>query len=401
MKQPVRTTNEPILAINSGSSSLKIGLFQRTETKEEECVFTGLAEGIGTTHARMSVRNYAGELLAERACTATSQADALSELIEISPQSVGVGMVAVGHRIVHGGPRLLSHALIDAELLSELDRATHFAPLHIPTSIELIRKAQALFPGVPQFACFDTAFHRHLPEVARRLPLPIRYDALGIQRYGFHGLSYESILRRLNSDVPERSVFAHLGSGSSLCALYWGRPVYTSMSFTPTGGIPMSTRCGDLDPGVLLFLMRNEGLGADELEDLLNHQSGLSGLSGGEADMRRLLKREAAGDKQAQLAIEAYVRSIRMTIGSYAALLGGLDLLVITGGIGEHSEEIRSRICHRMGFVHLSEDTCCSHVAVMPTEEERQIAMICRSLQSSLNVPQPEADLSYAAGHKG
>ncbi|MGI4902487.1 MAG: acetate kinase, partial [Janthinobacterium lividum] len=212
---------------------------------------------------------------------------------------------------------------------------------------------------------------------------PRRYADAGVVRYGFHGLSYESLVQRMGADLPSRAVFAHLGNGSSVCALHEGKSIDTSMGLTPTGGLPMSSRSGDLDPGVLLYLMRTEGLDADALEVLLNHDSGLAGLSDGESDMQALLVRSAAGDRVATLAIDIFTTAVRKYIGAYAALMGGLDMLVFTGGIGEHSEEVRRQICTGLGFLGITPDSAGRKVRVMKAEEELQIARHCRALMQA------------------
>jgi acetate kinase len=281
---------------------------------------------------------------------------------------------------VHGGPRLRTHQHITADVRRQLQDAVHFAPLHIPPALALIDEAGKIFGDAPHFACFDTAFHATLPPRAAQLALPRRYAEAGVMRYGFHGLSYESLVTRLGAALPARAVFAHLGNGSSVCALRDGQSVDTSMGLTPTGGVPMGTRSGDLDPGVLLYLMRVEKLDAGALETLLNQQSGLAGYADGESDMQALEKRAAAGDANAALALDAFATAVRKTIGGYAALLGGIDLLVFTGGIGEHSSEIRKRVCDGLAFMGLTESDPAGKVRAIHTEEEKQIARHCRAL---------------------
>jgi acetate kinase len=259
-----------------------------------------------------------------------------------------------------------------------------FAPIHIPAAVALIRETEKLLPDARQYACFDTAFHSTMPETARHYPLPQRLYDMGIERYGFHGLSYESIVVRLGSSIPERVVCAHLGAGASLVALRHGQSIDTSMGMTPVGGIPMATRSGDFDPGVVLFLMRTEELSADQLESLLNRDSGLGALSGGESDMRLLEQCVAKGDKKARLAIEVFAHAVRKMIGAYAAELGGLDLLVFTGGIGEHSAAVRDWICDGLDFMGITsgDPALCGKVRVLTSEEELQIARItCRLRQ--------------------
>ena len=373
-----------ILAINSGSSSLRIG-FYRLVDGEEQPLLTGLAEGIGRPDGHLRLLDSTGNALLSQDDVAESQPQALSKLIELSRTHLPHNPIAIGHRVVHGGPQLTRHQLVTGDLLRTLEASVHFAPLHIPASLTLIHQAQSLFPGCPNIACFDTAFHRTLPEVARRIPLPDPYPALGVHRYGFHGLSYESVVHRLAGKLPPRTIVAHLGNGSSLCALRSGQSIETTMGLTPTGGIPMSTRSGDLDPGVLLFLLRTGNLTADTLEALLTQRSGLKAIAG-DSDMKALLTRRSAGDASAAAAIDTFVHAIRLVIGAYTAALSGLDLLVFTGGIGEHSSEIRSMICRGMDLFGLTDDPASPRVLVLPTDEERQIARISRSLTPSASL---------------
>jgi acetate kinase len=277
---------------------------------------------------------------------------------------------------VHGGPNLRRHQIITPQVLDQLRSATHFAPLHIPQALALIESAQKIFPSAKQFACFDDAFHQTIPEVASHFPLPQRYFDEGIRRYGFHGISYESLVHHFGAKLPERAIFAHLGNGSSLCALRDGKSIDTTMGLTPTGGIPMGTRSGDLDPGIILYLLRNEKLDADNLENLLNHQCGLFALSWGESDVKTLEERSQSGDPNACLALDVFAVAVRKTIGAYMALLGGVDLLVFTGGIGEHSSRIRSAATRGLDSLGLSSEK----IAIVPTAEEQQIARCCREL---------------------
>jgi acetate kinase len=305
-----------------------------------------------------------------------SQSDALTALASAIQEHIHTVPVAVGHRVVHGGPKLRTHQLITPQVLDQLHSATHFAPLHIPLALTLIASAQSIFPSAAQYACFDDAFHSTIPEVASHLPLPQRFFEAGIRRYGFHGLSYESLVHHFGAELPERAIFAHLGNGASLCALRNGVSVDTTMGLTPTGGIPMGTRSGDLDPGVFLYLLRNEKLSADELEDLLNHQSGIFALSSGESDVKALEGRIRSNDPHAALALNVFGVSVRKVIGAFVALLGGVDLLVFTGGIGEHSDHIRSLAADGLEFLGLTADK----IQIVPTEEELQIARHCRRM---------------------
>jgi acetate kinase len=366
-----------ILVLNSGSSSLKFGVYFRAEAnQDEQPLLTGSAEGIGCDQGSLHIRSSDGKSLVQRDHVHESQSDALATLCAAIKEHVSAMPVAVGHRIVHGGPKLRAHQLITPQVLQELRAAQHFAPLHIPQALKLVAAAQSIFPEAAHFACFDDAFHKSMPDAASRFPIPKKYFDAGIRRYGFHGISYESLVHHFGNQMPARAIFAHLGNGSSLCALRDGVSIDTTMGLTPTGGIPMGTRSGDLDPGVILYLLRNEKLNADELEDLLNHRSGLFALSGGESDVKALQDRADGNDLEATLALDIFALSVRKVIGAYMALLGGLDLLVFTGGIGEHSNRIRQAATHGLEKLGLSADK----IQVVRTEEERQIARHCRTL---------------------
>jgi acetate kinase len=368
--------DEVVLAINSGSSSLKAGFFVRDGADEREMLRCS-ADGIGRADGSLRVVDADGrELLHEEKSHAT-QEEALGSFVAAAAERM-VRPSAVAHRVVHGGPELTEHQLITPQVLETLRTAEHFAPLHIPQALKLIAEAEKQFPALPQVACFDTAFHNTMPESAKRFALPGELYRRGVRRYGFHGLSYESIVHQLAGQMPERVVVAHLGNGASLCALRGGVSVDTTMGLTPTGGIPMATRSGDLDPGVLLFLMRSEQMDADALETMLNHRSGLVALSDGESDMKRLQERSEAGEAGATLAVTVFVTAVRKMVGAYAALLGGVDLLVFSGGIGEHGAAVRREVCEGLEFMGLSADG--AKVRVVPAQEELQMARISRSV---------------------
>jgi acetate kinase len=382
-----------ILVINTGSSSLKFGLYAEQEG-EERPLFDGVAEGVGQGRGKLELRDADGHVLRSDTLSFASQGDAFDcasrWLVDVSSTEPS----AIGHRVVHGGPKLVAHQQITPGLLAELKACIHFAPLHIPVAIELIERAGRGHPNVPQFACFDTAFHRTIPESAARFAIPRKLYDEGIRRYGFHGLSYESIVHQLGEDLLGRTVIAHLGNGSSLAAVKNGRCVDTSMGLTPTGGIPMATRSGDLDPGVLLYLQREKQMNADSLEQMLTRDSGLTALSGGKGDMRDLEAAAAVSDQAAQLAIEVFCTAVRKTIAAYSAVLGGLNLLVFTGGIGEHSARVRGEVCHGLQFLGASVDKVCNEqhrptissddskilLRVVSSQEDRQIARHCRVL---------------------
>lgn len=376
-----------VLVINSGSSSLKVGLYQ-AEHGDEKLLWSGSAANIARPDGSLELKDGSGRTISKMQRAFPLAREALRAMVRESAEKVQARPVVAGHRIVHGGPRLREHQRITPDVLRILEESVHFAPLHIPPALDLIRTTEALYPGLPQVACFDTAFHRTLPEAACHFALPGELWKAGILRYGFHGLSYESIVSVLGSGLRARTVIAHLGNGSSLAALRDGVSVDTSMGLTPTGGIPMSTRSGDLDPGILLYLLRVQELDAHKLEDLLNHRSGLAGLSGGQSDLRNLESAAQAGDAKAAFAIEVFCRSIAKTIGSYAAVLGGIDLLVFTAGIGENSALVRAQTVKDLGFLGIELDekanaenrgvtskpgSACE-VRVIPTDEDRQIA---------------------------
>jgi acetate kinase len=366
-----------IFVLNSGSSSLKFGLYYRGAT-DEEALLTGSADGIGHGNGALHIRSSDGKPLVQSESILESQGNALATVAEAIREHIHGAPIAVGHRVVHGGPKLLAHQLITPHVLDQLRSSTHFAPVHIPQALSLIASAQSIFPSAAQFACFDDVFHQTMPEVASHLPIPQRYFDAGVRRYGFHGLSYESLVHYFGAQLPERAIFAHLGNGASLCAVRNRVSIDTTMGLTPTGGIPMGTRSGDLDPGVFLYILRTEKLGADKIEDLINHQSGLFALSSGESDVKTLQDRARSNDPPATVALNVFAVSVRKAIGAYIALLGGVDLLVFTGGIGEHSEYIRSAATIGLEFLGLTSDK----IRIVPAQEEQQIARHCRRMMS-------------------
>lgn len=331
-----------ILALNSGSSSLKLGLY-RVDSVRVERLF---AETVVTAdHPDLPAR-VAGVL----AASGMPRPD------------------AIGHRIVHGGPSLRRHCRVDDAVLLHLQAAAAFAPLHTPPALALIRFAQSHFPGIAQVACFDTQFHADLPQVARVLPIARELLADGVQRYGFHGLSLESIVRQLGDALPQRLVIAHLGNGASITAVNAGRSIDTSMGLTPSGGVIMGTRSGDLDPGVLVYLVREKKFDVTQLEALVDQRSGLLGISGISGDMRRLHE-AAASDRNARLAIEMFCYSVRKQVAAMIAVLGGLDTLVFTGGIGENDAHVRSEICGGLSCFGVSLDESRNRAARNPVSD--------------------------------
>jgi acetate kinase len=351
-----------ILTINSGSSSLKLGLYRTGSTAiaDPQLLYRGATDAIGKPGGSLTITDAAGQGTHREDASHESQSSAFAHAAQKLQRLSGTDPDAIGYRVVHGGPHLREHCRITPQVLDALRAATHYAPLHIPGALALIDAASKLYPQIPTFACFDTAFHTTMPAEASTFPIPAHFREQGVQRYGFHGLSYESIVASFGSGpalgVPARLVVAHLGNGASLCAIADGRSVDTSMGLTPSGGIPMGTRSGDLDPGVVLFLARVGHLDSNALESVLNHDSGLAGLSDGISDLRELTDTANKGSATADQAIAIFCRSIAKTIASYAAVLGGLDCLVFTGGIGEHSVLVREHVCRQLGFLGLALD---------------------------------------------
>lgn len=348
-----------VLCLNVGSSSLKFGIY-RVAAGETQAV----AEGeIDVRGEHRQLRYQQGAETITQTLSSDSDAVALDALQQLAGDAP---IDAVAHRIVHGGPWLREHCLIDEAVTKKIEAAASFAPLHVPAALEWVRHAIQALPRARQVACFDTAFHRHLPDTARVLPLPHELLAQGVQRYGFHGLSCESILAQMES-VPARMIIAHLGSGASLTAVRDGRSIDTSMGMTPTGGIIMGTRPGDLDPGVLLFLLREGHTDTRELEDLLEHRSGLRGISDLSADVRELS--DAKGNPLAALALAQFALSVAKQAAGMAVVLGGIDLLVFTGGIGEHDAASRDRV-----VAHLLPCFPALQTRVLPSQENRVMA---------------------------
>jgi acetate kinase len=348
-----------VLTLNAGSSSIRFALHELRDPRSKR--LEGRLERIGLPGPKLSVQKANGAARDEPLETPPRDFSAAIGCVLdwLVAHAAGAPLAAIGHRVVHG-MRRSSPARIGPELLEELERVMPFDPEHVPSEIELMRATLGRWPDVPQVACFDTAFHRTLPRVAVQLPIPRRYEAQGVQRYGFHGLSYTFLMEELQrlgdeSAARGRVVLAHLGNGASLAAVRDGLSIDTSMSFTPTGGIPMSTRSGDLDPSVLCFLMRSERLDAAGLQRLVSHESGLEGLSETSSDVRDLLEREPT-DVRAAEALALFCYQIRKCIGAYAAALGGLDTLVFAGGIGENAAAIRERCCADLGFLGLELD---------------------------------------------
>jgi acetate kinase len=374
-----------VLSIDRGSSSIKFAVYEIGTTHEQRLLEGGV-EPLGAANAALRVRD---ERAAEPREThrPLGNVNPLSALLS-AIRVLGVNVDAVGHRLVYGGLAHEAPARVTAELLASLDTLVPFDPLHMPDALAAIRDIETALPGLPQAVCFDTAFHRRMPEVAQRLPLPRELWSEGVRRYGFHGLSYESIVRELGAvGVRGRMIVAHLGNGASLAAIHDGKPVDTTMGLSPLGGIMMGTRPGDLDPGVLLYLLRKKRYTPSELGEVLTHGSGLLGVSHISPDLRTLLAQRAANSAAAE-AVELFVYLAKKSVGALAAVLGGLDTLVFTGGIGEHAVTIRSEIADGLGHLGIrldaernaagatliSADNGRVKVRVIATNETRMVA---------------------------
>ncbi|MGD1031794.1 MAG: acetate/propionate family kinase [Opitutaceae bacterium] len=394
----MKPANARILTINGGSSSIKFALFETDASLRR--ILEGGIDRIGLPEPTFRVKGVNQADNFSRPVMAPDHTVAATALMDWIEKRCGRNaLTAAGHRVVHGGPKYGEPQRITAELVEELHRLSPFDPEHLPEEILLTGAFHRRFPDLPQVACFDTAFHRDLPRVARLLPIPRRYEAQGVRRYGFHGLSYAFLMGELarlaGAEMAQgRVILAHLGNGASLAAVRGGKSVDTSMSFTPTAGVPMSTRSGDLDPGLVSYLMRAEKMSAKQFNEMVNFKSGLLGVSETSSDMHDLLDRETQ-DVRAAEAVALFCYQVKKWIGAFAAALGGVETLVFAGGIGENAPLVRARICEGLGFlgIELEEkrnaanqgviSAAASRVAVrvIHTDEEWMIAnTVCRIL---------------------
>lgn len=391
----IESANSTILTINGGSSSIKFALFEVAGSFQR--IVEGKIDRIGLPQATLNVK---GRDNFSKPVAASDHAAAVDVLMDWIEKCWGKeALTAVGHRIVHGGPRYSQPQRITVEMIDELNKLKPFDPEHLPEEILLTTAFHHRFPNLPQVACFDTDFHHDLPRVAQMLPIPRRYEAQGVRRYGFHGLSYEFLMGELarleGCEVAQgRVILAHLGNGASLAAVHHGKSIDTSMGFTPTAGILMSTRSGDLDPGLFWYLAQEEGFNPKQFNAMVNFHSGLLGISETSSDMRDLLGREAH-DVRAAEAIALFCYQVKKWIGAFAAALGGLDTLIFAGGIGENAPKVRGQICETLGFLGIEIEEKCNAanegiistaksrvmVRVIPTDEEWMIAeKVCQVL---------------------
>ena len=390
MSGPPGPARRHVLTVNGGSSSLKFAVFAADGPLAR--VRSGCVERIGRAGSRLILRNAAGARFEDGAIEVPDHTAAARLVLDRLGHDPGLDPIsAIGHRVVHGGDCLIEPASITAELIDGLRRIAPLDPEHLPGEIALIEAFGRAIPDAPQVACFDTAFHRTMPPVARIVPIPRRYWGLGIRRYGFHGLSYAYLMEELARIAPEESrgrvILAHLGSGASLAAVRHGRCLETTMGFTPASGLVMGTRCGDIDPGLAAFLAHADGMTAERFQRMANEESGLLGVSETSADLRDLLDSQVS-DARAAEAIELFCYRAKSAIGALAAVLGGLDTLVFAGGIGENSPEVRGRICDGLAFLGIALDDAlnathapsislaggATRVRVIPTDEEAMIA---------------------------
>src|SRR5471030_1760902 len=348
-----RRESHSLLTINGGSSSIRFALFDADEPPRR--LLDGKVDRVGLSGTNLTFKDAAGQSQNSRAIDSSDRRSAVDFLLDwLETQEVFASVKAVGHRVVHGMTHI-EPKRVTPELLDELHRLTPYDPDHLPLEIELIEAFCQRHPTLPQVACFDTAFHRTMPRVARLLPIPRRYEVAGVRRYGFHGLSYEFLVEELArlgdpAATKGRVILAHLGNGASLAAVRDGKSIDTSMGFTPTAGFVMSSRSGDLDPGLVSYFARTEQMSASQFQEMVNHASGLLGVSETSSDLRDLLARES-DDVRAAEAVALFCYQAKKWIGSFVAALGGLDTLVFAGGIGENATLIRERICDGLGFL--------------------------------------------------
>ena len=373
-----------LLTVNAGSSSIKFALFEMNASLSR--TVSGKIDRIGLPGATLSVTELASRKMEQVALDATEHSNCVAPLLNAIEQRIGVSALrAVGHRIVHGGRRYREHQWITPDMLAMLRMISPFDPDHLPLEIALIEAFAQRCPDLCQAACFDTAFHRDMPRVATLLPLPRRYVEAGIQRYGFHGLSYAYLMEELERlggpDAAQgRVILAHLGNGASLAAVHHGKSLDTTMGFTPASGIPMSTRSGDLDPGCVTFLLRQEGMTANQFHAMVNTQSGLLGISETSPDLRDLLQREAS-DRRAAEAIALFCYHVKKAIGALAAALGGLNTVVFAGGIGENSAVVRARICEGLTFlgIEIDAERNSAHASIITKEGSTVTGRVIRT----------------------
>jgi acetate kinase len=384
----------PVLVLNSGSSSIKFSVYE-AGNGERRKLFEGAVDGIGTDLGKFWMKDAEGKKLTDQTPAVPTRAVAFKLVADVLNSGEFPTPKAIGHRTVCGGPTIRENQRITPQLIDEIESYSALAPLHTPIAVYIMREALKLFPGIPNFAILDTYFHRTIPEVATRLPIPSEYAAMGVRKYGYHGISYESIIFQLQPNVPEKLIVAHLGNGASISAIRNSECLNTSMGLSPTGGIISGSRTGDVDPGVMIFILKKIGEttpntleAAEKLETVVSKKSGLLGVSELSNDMRDLRDAIKAGNAKARLAVDKFTWTIARWIGSYVAELGGLDMLVFTGGIGENDIASRAEICAGLaalgivvdpernnvrGAATISSDSSPVTVRVIPPAEDLMI----------------------------
>ena len=384
----------PVLVLNSGSSSIKFAMYEAGDGQRTR-IFEGAVDGIGTDNGKFWIKDEAGKKLVDETPALPNRSVAFSMVADVLKSGQFATPKAIGHRTVCGGPKIRDNQRITPELIDQIESYAELAPLHTPIAVFIMREALKLFPGVPNFAVLDTYFHRTMPEVVTRMPIPDEYADMGVRRYGYHGISYESIIYQLQPDIPEKLIVAHLGNGASITAIRNGESLDTSMGLTPTGGIISGSRTGDIDPGVVIFILKkiaastpDAAAAAEKLETVFSKKSGLLGVSGLSNDMRDLREAIKSGNERARMAVDKFTSTIAKWIGSYFAELGGLDMLVFTGGIGENDIASRAEICAGLaalgivldpeknnvrGAAVISSDNARVKVRVIPPAEDLMI----------------------------
>jgi acetate kinase len=373
-----------VLVLNSGSSSIKFSVYEAGDGEPQK-LHEGSVDGIGTDQGKFWIKDAEGKKVVDETPALPTRAVAFKLVADALHSKDFPSPSAIGHRMVSGGPTVQTNQRITPALIEEMERYKAFAPLHTPIAIYIMREAIRQFPGIPNFVCLDTWFHRHMPEVVTRLPIPEEYAAMGVRRYGAHGLSYESIIYQLAPAVPQKLIVAHLGNGASIAAIRNGQGLDTSMGLTPFGGIISGTRTGDIDPGVLLFILRkiaetakDATEAADLLEAVASKNSGLLGVSELSSDLRDLRDAIAHGNAKARFAVEKFTWTIAKWISGYVAELGGLDMLVFTGGIGENDIASRAEICAGLGALGITLDTVRNNVHGAAVISAEQSAVVVR-----------------------
>lgn len=373
-----------VLVLNSGSSSIKFSIYE-AGGEERRRLYEGAVDGIGTDHGRFWIKDAEGNKRVDETRPLPNRSVAFKVVADSLHSGSFPAPKAIGHRMVCAAPTLQNNQFVTPEMIDEMERYKSFAPLHTPIGAYIMREALLLFPGIPNFACSDSWFHRTMPEVVTQMPIPADYSAMGVRRVGFHGISYESIVYQLQPNVPEKLIVAHMGNGASISAIRKGECLDTSMGLTPTGGIVSGTRTGDIDPGVLLFMLRKiaERTGsakeaADQLEELTNKKAGLLGMSELSNDMRVLRSAIDANNERARLAVDKFNWTIVKSIGSFYAELGGLDMLVFTGGIGENDIAVRAEICSSLGALGVVVDAARNNVRGEAVISAKNSAVVVR-----------------------